>query len=53
MELKTLFSPKKIGTVQIKNRIVRSATFMHVAEKYGFVGERLLKMYEELASGGT
>jgi len=53
MELKTLFSPKKIGNVQIKNRIVRSATFMHVAEKYGFVGERLLKMYEELASGGT
>ncbi|KKN19715.1 hypothetical protein LCGC14_0942920 [marine sediment metagenome] len=53
MELKTLFSPKKIGNVQIKNRIVRSATFMHVAEKYGFVGERLLKMYEELATGGT
>lgn len=53
MELKTLFSPKKIGNVQIKNRIVRSATFMHVAEKYGYVGKRLLKMYKELATGGT
>jgi len=53
MELKNLFSPKKIGTVQIKNRIVRSATFMFMAEKYGYIGERLLNMYEELARGGT
>ena len=27
MELKHLFSPGKIGNVQIKNRIVRSATY--------------------------
>ena len=53
MELKNLFSSKKIGSVQIKNRIVRSATFMFMAEKYGYIGERLLKMYEELAKGGT
>ncbi|MFW9874403.1 MAG: NADH:flavin oxidoreductase [Candidatus Thorarchaeota archaeon] len=53
MKLKTLFSPKRIGNVQIKNRVVRSATFMFMAEKYGYVGERLLSMYEELAKGGT
>ncbi|MFX1292539.1 MAG: NADH:flavin oxidoreductase [Promethearchaeota archaeon] len=53
MELKTLFGPKKIGNVQIKNRIVRSATFMFMAEKYGYVGERLLNIYEGLAKGGT
>ena len=53
MELKNLFTPKIIGNVQIKNRLVRSATFMFMAEKYGYVGERLLKMYEELAKGGT
>ncbi len=53
MELETLFSPSKIGSVQIKNRIVRSATFMFMAEKYGYVGDRLLNMYEELAKGGT
>lgn len=53
MELKTLFSPKKIGNVQIKNRIVRSATFMHIAEKYGFIGDRYLKVYDELSKGGT
>lgn len=53
MESKILFSPKKIGNILIKNRIVRSATFMFMAEKYGYVGERLLKMYEDLAKGGT
>jgi 2,4-dienoyl-CoA reductase-like NADH-dependent reductase (Old Yellow Enzyme family) len=35
MSLTTLFSSKKIGNITIKNRIVRSATFMHIAEKYG------------------
>jgi 2,4-dienoyl-CoA reductase-like NADH-dependent reductase (Old Yellow Enzyme family) len=53
LELKTLFRPKNIGNVQIKNRIVRSATFMHIAEKYGFIGDRYLKVYDELAKGGT
>lgn len=53
MELKTLFSPEKIGNIQIKNRIVRSATYMRSAEKYGYVGEKLLKIYSELAQGGT
>ena len=53
MELKKLFSPGKIGNIQVKNRIVRSATFMVIAEKYGYVGERLLNMYEALARGGT
>jgi 2,4-dienoyl-CoA reductase-like NADH-dependent reductase (Old Yellow Enzyme family) len=53
MQLETLFSPRKIGNVQVKNRIVRSATFMFMAEKYGYIGDRLLKMYEDLAKGGT
>jgi 2,4-dienoyl-CoA reductase-like NADH-dependent reductase (Old Yellow Enzyme family) len=53
MELETLFSPKNIGDVQIKNRIVRSATFMHIAEKYGYIGDRYLNVYNELARGGA
>jgi len=53
MELSNLFSSGNIGSVQIKNRIVRSATFSHMAEKYGYIGESFLKMYEELAQGGT
>ncbi|MFX1304938.1 MAG: NADH:flavin oxidoreductase [Promethearchaeota archaeon] len=53
MELETLFSPEKIGTVRIKNRIVRSATYMRSAEKYGYVGNKLIDIYSELARGGT
>jgi len=53
LELRTLFSPEKIGNVQIKNRIVRSATFMGSAEKYGYVNKKLIDIYSELARGGT
>ncbi|MHA2051739.1 MAG: oxidoreductase, partial [Promethearchaeota archaeon] len=53
MELKTLFSQQKIGNVKIKNRIVRSATFEHRAEKYGYVGQDIIDFYDELARGGT
>ena len=53
MELGTLFSPEKIGNVQIKNRIVRSATFMGSAEKYGYISKKLIDIYSELAHGGT
>jgi len=53
MELKTLFTPQKIGNVEIKNRIVRSATFEHRAEKHGYVGQKILDFYDELACGGT
>ncbi len=53
MELDTLFTPEKIGNVQIKNRIVRSATHMRSTEKYGYVGDKLINIYEDLARGGT
>ena len=53
MKLKTLFSPEKIGNVQIKNRIVRSATYVRRAEKYGSIGDQLIDFYKELAKGGT
>ncbi len=53
MELNTLFSPEKIGNVQFKNRIVRSATYTRKSEKYGIVGNALVEFYDELAQGGT
>jgi len=53
VELNTLFSPEKIGNVQIKNRIVRSATYTRKSEKYGIVGNTLVEFYDELAQGGT
>ncbi|MFX0139548.1 MAG: NADH:flavin oxidoreductase [Candidatus Hodarchaeota archaeon] len=51
--LEMLFSPKKIGSVQIKNRIVRSATFEGMASKEGYVTEQLIYFYKILAQGGT
>ena len=53
IELKHLFSQGKIGTVQIKNRIVRSATYERMAAKYGRMTEKLIEMYTNLAKGGT
>lgn len=53
LELKTLFSAEKIGNVQIKNRIVRSATHMRSSEKYGYIGDKLIDIYRDLARGGT
>jgi 2,4-dienoyl-CoA reductase-like NADH-dependent reductase (Old Yellow Enzyme family) len=53
MKVELLFSPGNIGIVQMKNRIVRSATYSGRAEKYGKVGERMINFYEELAKGGT
>jgi len=43
MELKNLFSPGKIGNVQIKNRIIRSATSENMAAKDGQVSDQLSK----------
>ena len=53
MELKTLFSPCKIGNVEIKNRIVRSATFTNAANADGTVTDEFINLYTDLAKGGT
>jgi len=46
-----LYTPKKIGTVEIKNRFVRAATYEGMADETGRVTDRLLKIYENLAKG--
>ncbi len=51
--LETLFSSGNIGNVEIKNRIIRSATFTNTASKEGTPGERTIEFYSELAKGGT
>ncbi len=53
MELKTLFSPGRIGKVQIKNRIIRSATFTNMASEEGIPSEQQVEFYTNLAKGGT
>ncbi|MFX1337866.1 MAG: NADH:flavin oxidoreductase [Promethearchaeota archaeon] len=53
IELKTLFSPGKIGNIEIKNRIVRSATYTRSATDDGYVTDAMIKYYTDLAKGGT
>ena len=53
MELKNLFSPGKIGNVQIKNRIIRSATWVAKATNEGYVTDDLIRLFKDLAEGGT
>jgi 2,4-dienoyl-CoA reductase-like NADH-dependent reductase (Old Yellow Enzyme family) len=45
--------PKKIGTIEIKNRFVRSATFEGMASEDGYVTEKHLELYKNLAKGGV
>ena len=47
-----LFSPIKIGGLQIKNRIMRSATWDAMADKTGLVTERSAAIYHQLNTGG-
>lgn len=53
MELTHLFSPGKIGSVKIKNKIVRSATYVARADESGYVTEDLINFYQTLSEGGV
>lgn len=47
-----LFSPYRIGTMQLKNRVVRSAAF-EGAGVDGYVSEDMLRMHRDFALGGV
>lgn len=53
--MKTLFEPLTIGRLQLKNRLIRSATFEQgSADGQGqIIVENLTKLYENLAKGGV
>lgn len=46
-----IFQPLNIGSMQVKNRIVRSATYEGMADEIGAPTEPLMKMTEDLAKG--
>ncbi|MDE1890564.1 MAG: FAD-dependent oxidoreductase [Planctomycetota bacterium] len=48
-----LFSPFKIGSLSIKNRMVMSPMETHLCDKEGFVTEELIMYYKERALGGV
>lgn len=47
-----LFSPMRIGSLELRNRFVRSATFEGMAKENGEVSDDILKLYRNLAKGG-
>ena len=50
--METLFDETSIGTMRLKNRLVRSATWEAMADDTGRPTPRLLEVYRELAAGG-
>ncbi|KKU79007.1 MAG: NADH oxidase [Parcubacteria group bacterium GW2011_GWA2_47_7] len=48
-----LFSPFRIGSMEIKNRIVLPAMETHLCDKDGFVTDEVISYYRERAKGGA
>lgn len=51
--MKQLFEPAKINSLELKNRIIRSAAWMNAAEESGRINQQTLQIYENLAKGGA
>lgn len=51
--MNTLFEPTRLGTLELKNRCLRSATWEGIAEENGHINDRVLSLYEALAKGGA
>lgn len=47
-----IFEPIKIGNIEIKNRLVRSATWLAAASPTGDITDELMARFVELARGG-
>ena len=48
-----LFTPGKIGTLEIPNRMMRSATAERMADQAGFPRQQYYDLYRQLAAGGV
>ena len=53
MEYKYLFTPKKIGTMEVKNRVVMNAAEFSLGQTDGCPTERMIEYYVERAKGGV
>ena len=48
-----VFSPGRIGDIELKNRLVRSATYDNAATAEGRVTEKMIEIYRTSAKGGV
>ena len=53
MAYKMLFSPMKIGTMEVKNRVIMTAAEFSLGQTNGEPTERMIAYYEERAKGGV
>ena len=51
--MSVLFTPKKIGKMEIKNRFVHSATYECMADHNGEVTDKMIKRYRQIVKGGV
>jgi 2,4-dienoyl-CoA reductase-like NADH-dependent reductase (Old Yellow Enzyme family) len=51
--MKSIFDKVTLGKLQLKNRLIRSATWEGLADSDGHMPEALYKIYNELAGGGV
>lgn len=51
--MKKIFEPVQIGRLQLKNRLVRSATWEELASPDGAIDDETYAIYAELARGGV
>ena len=53
MSLKSMFTPGKIGSLTLKNRIVKSPNTTAMSNQDGTVTQRLVNHYKRIAEGGV
>lgn len=51
--MKQIFETSRIGTLELKNRLVRSATWENLADEQGHLTYPLYQVHKELAAGGV
>ena len=51
--MKALFKPVRLGRIELKNRMIRSATWESMADEDGHMNGAVLDHYEALAKGGA
>ncbi|TRO49118.1 NADH:flavin oxidoreductase [Candidatus Bathyarchaeota archaeon] len=51
--MSVLFKPYKIGSMEIGNRFMRSATTSYYSDERGFVRDENIELYRRLAKGGV
>ncbi len=51
--MKSLFEMTKPAGLELKNRFIRSATWEGIADEKGYVNDRVMALYEDLARGGA